>query len=277
MTVLPSLPTIDLLQMSIDALPDPIFAKDLEHRWIACNRAFCGLLGHSREALLGRDDLAFLPPEQARVFWEADDRVVASNAPATNEEQLTDANGTTRTVWTRKFPLRGEDGTVIGLVGIITDVTELQRRQIEVAQLLAQLDEKAAIIETQTALLEEVAVPVIEVWDHILLLPLVGAIDSRRAAAVMDNVLSAISRSRAQVVIVDITGVPVVDTSTAGNLIRTMQAAQLLGCESLLVGISPEIAQTLVQLGIDFSHITTHASLQSGLKYALKRLNYTLK
>ena len=115
--------------------------------------------------------------------------------------------------------------------------------------------------------------PVIQVWENILLLPLIGALDSRRAGQVMERLLEAITRTNAQVVILDITGVAVVDTSVASYLVRSIQAAQLLGCQSLLVGIRPEIAQTLVGLGIDFSHITTRATLQSGLEYAqrLKR------
>jgi rsbT co-antagonist protein RsbR len=87
--------------------------------------------------------------------------------------------------------------------------------------------------------------------------------------------LESIASAGAQIVIVDITGVPVVDTSVASYLVRAVQAAQLLGCQSILVGISPEIAQTLVGLGVDFSRIMTRATLRSGLEYALKHQNGT--
>src|SRR5262249_22474363 len=110
-----------------------------------------------------------------------------------------------------------------------------------------------------------------------LLLPLIGVIDSRRAAQVMENLLESIAQARAQIVIIDITGVPMVDTSVASHLVRAVQAAELLGCQSILVGISPEIAQTLVGLGVDFSHITTRATLQNGLEDALKRLDYSVE
>jgi rsbT co-antagonist protein RsbR len=117
---------------------------------------------------------------------------------------------------------------------------------------------------------------VIQVWDDILLLPLTGVIDSRRATQVMESLLQSIARASARFVILDITGVPMVDTSVASYLVRAVQAAQLLGCQSILAGISPEIAQTLVGLGVDFSHILTKATLQNGLEYALKQLNYAV-
>jgi rsbT co-antagonist protein RsbR len=109
------------------------------------------------------------------------------------------------------------------------------------------------------------------VWEGILLLPLVGVINEQRAARILENTLETIGQAAAEVLIMDITGVPVVDTRIASYLIQSIQAAQLLGCESVLVGISPQIAQTLVALGIDFSHITTRATLQQGLAAALER------
>ena len=163
---------------------------------------------------------------------------------------------------------------MIGNCGIITDITDIRRRQEQVAALEAEITSQLEIIQAQNAMLDELSVPVIQVWQDILLLPLVGAIESRRAAQVMENLLESVGRIGAQIVIIDITGVAVVDTSVASYLIRAVQATQLLGCQSILVGISPEIAQTLVGLGVDFSRIITRATLQNGLEYALKRLNY---
>lgn len=274
MPTLPAAPSFNVLQASIDALPDPIFVKDLDHRWIAGNEAFYALMGKPADALLGQDDRAYFPADQVEVFWRIDDEVTTTGQAGTSEELFTRSDGEVRTIWTRKFPLRNEFGRIIGLIGVITDITDLKRRQVEVGRLEAELAEKAQIIRAQTTLLDEIAVPVIQVWDNVLLLPLVGGIDSRRAARVMDSVLQSINQLKARMVLIDVTGVPIVDTGIAGNLIRTMQAAQLLGCECIIVGISPQIAHTLVTLGIDFGHITTHASLQSGLQYALKRLNY---
>jgi rsbT co-antagonist protein RsbR len=281
--------SFELLQSVIDTIPDPIFVKDLQHRWIACNQAFCALLGHPYEAIIGHSDPDLWPAEQAEVFWQGDDEVFASGQAHQSEEQATGADGVERTIWTRKFPMRDAQGNISGLSGMIIDITEIRRRREEVARLEAKLAEKQneitskegeiaekmAIIAAQNTLLDQLSVPVIQVWENILLLPLIGGIDSRRAAQVMENLLDMVARTSAQAVILDITGVPVVDTSVASYLVRAIQATQLLGCQSLLVGISPEIAQTLVGLGVDFSHITTRATLQNGLEYALQHKRRT--
>jgi rsbT co-antagonist protein RsbR len=269
--------SFELLQAIIDTFPDPIFVKDLQHRWIACNQAFCTLIGQPYQALIGRSDPDFWPPDQARLFWQLDDEVFASGEFRGNEEPVTVPDGSIHTIWTRKYPMRDEQGRVAGLCGIITDITDIKRRREEIEHLEADIKQKKAIIEAQTTLLDQLSVPVIQVWENILLLPLIGVIDSRRAAQVLESMLISIASAGAQIVIVDITGVPVVDTSVASYLVRAVQAAQLLGCQTLLVGISPEIAQTLVGLGVDFSKITTRSTLRSGLEYALKQLNGTSK
>ena len=266
--------SFELLQRVIDTFPDPIFVKDVQHRWIACNGAFCTLMRLPYADIIGHSDPDYIPPEQAEIFWQNDDRVVATGQPIENEELLTQQDGNIRVIWTRKFPLRDEPGEVIGLCAIITDITDFRRRELQVAVLEAEIKSQIEIIQGQNAMLDELSVPVIQVWENILLLPLVGAIESHRAAQVMENLLESVGRTSAQIVIIDITGVPVVDTSVASYLIRAVQATQLLGCQSILVGISPEIAQTLVGLGVDFSRIITRATLQNGLEYGLKRLSY---
>jgi rsbT co-antagonist protein RsbR len=269
--------TFEFLQLLIDTLTDPIFAKDLQHRFIGCNQEICRLLGQPPDKIIGHSDPEFFPPEQCAVFWEVDDYVTSTGEPRENEERFTDADGNVRTIWTRKFPLRDEQGAIFGLCGVITDITTIKERQEHVQRLEAQIREKMLIIETQASLLDQLAVPVIQIWKDILLLPLSGVIDSRRAAQVMESLLEAIAQAHARIVIVDITGVPMVDTSVAGNLLRAVQAAELLGCQSILVGISSEMARILVGLGVDFSHITTRATLQDGLEDALKRLNYVVE
>ncbi len=96
--------SFELLQAVIDIFPDPIFAKDLQHRWIACNQAFCTLIGQSHAALIGRSDPDFWPPDQAKLFWQLDDEVFRSGQFLGSEEPLTAADGSMRTIWTRKSP-----------------------------------------------------------------------------------------------------------------------------------------------------------------------------
>lgn len=124
-------------------------------------------------------------------------------------------------------------------------------------------------ITAQKMALEELSTPIIPIFKGILVLPIVGSIDSNRAGQIMEALLNQIGETSADIVILDITGVPVIDTSVANYLLHAARAARLLGSNVVLVGIGPEIAQTIVQLGIDLTGITTRANLQSGIEYAL--------
>jgi anti-anti-sigma regulatory factor len=124
------------------------------------------------------------------------------------------------------------------------------------------------IIMAQQMLIQELSAPILPLADGIIALPLVGAIDSLRANRITELLLDTISRDRTQSVIIDISGVPVVDTSVANHLLRTTAAARLLGTSVILVGISPELAQTMVQLGIDLSGILTFSTMRAGLAFA---------
>lgn len=121
-------------------------------------------------------------------------------------------------------------------------------------------------------IVRELSTPLVPVTEGILVLPLVGTIDSQRAQQIMDVLLSGITDRRAKVVILDITGVPVVDTSVANYLLQATQAVRLLGSECILVGITPEVAQTVVGLGVDLHGLVTRSDLQGGIEYALKLL-----
>jgi ribose transport system substrate-binding protein len=132
----------------------------------------------------------------------------------------------------------------------------------------AQVRLQHEIIAAQRSMIQELSTPIIPINDRILVLPLIGRIDSARARQVMEAMLGAISQRQAAVLIIDITGVAVVDTGVAHYLLQAARAAQLLGAQVMLVGISPEVAQTVVQLGVDFSSLPTYSSLQVGLQHA---------
>ena len=261
-----------LLQRVLDTIPDPIFVKDREHRWIAFNDGFLRLVGHPREALLGRSDPDFWLPEQAEVFWRMDDVVFDSGKPLENEEQLTAGDGVERTIWTRKYPLRGDAGEVVGLCGVITDVTDLQARVKRVERIEAENREQRAVIVAQADLMAAMLLPVVEVWQGVLLIPLVGELSRERVAQVQDSVLRAVVRTGARFVLLDLTGTPVVDSNVAAALMRTADAAALLGCKSIMCGMGPEIARTVVALQIDFGRIIPCGTLRDGLALAMKRL-----
>jgi rsbT co-antagonist protein RsbR len=122
------------------------------------------------------------------------------------------------------------------------------------------------------ALFEEAQTPVIQVWDGILALPIIGGIDTARAQAMNEALLEEVVRTGSEIVILDITGVPVVDTAVSKHLLETVAAARLLGAEVLIVGLSTRTALTLVQLGLDLSGVTTRTTMAKGLQLAFARL-----
>ena len=124
--------------------------------------------------------------------------------------------------------------------------------------------------------LRELSVPVVPVWHGVLVVPLIGVLDSARARDMTQTLLDTIVKERARVAILDVTGVPTVDTQVADYLIRAVKAARLLGTRGILVGIRPAIAQTLVRLGVDLADVHTEADLQSGLRYAFRLLGYRI-
>lgn len=138
-------------------------------------------------------------------------------------------------------------------------------------QAMAELTIQAEQLDAQRRTIRELSTPILPVHDGVIVLPLVGAIDSHRANQIMENLLQAITGYQADIVIVDITGVPIVDTGVVHHILQTARAARLVGARVVLVGISPEIAQTIVQLGVDLSDIPTLANLQESIEYALNR------
>ena len=131
-------------------------------------------------------------------------------------------------------------------------------------------------ISAQARSLTEMSTPVTELWDRVLMLPLVGIIDSHRANEVMSAVLQRIAATRARAFIMDIGGVSVVDTAVANHLISIAKASRLMGCTSLLSGVSPEIAATVVALGIDIGDLQTNATLQDALRQAFGVIGVTV-
>jgi rsbT co-antagonist protein RsbR len=127
------------------------------------------------------------------------------------------------------------------------------------------------------SVIRQMSTPVVEVWDEIVAMPLIGVLDSGRAQQMMEQLLERIAKTGARFVILDITGVPTIDTAVAEHLIKTTKASRLVGAEAVLVGISPRVAQTLVRLGVSLGDITTFPDLRSGLEHAFKSLGYQVE
>lgn len=141
-------------------------------------------------------------------------------------------------------------------IGIVQDITEKKAAQEKIIE--------------QTNMLIDLSTPVLKVWDDVVLLPLIGSIDGDRATQIIENLLEAIVYNRAKVAVIDVTGVSVIDTYVAQHLMKTIAAAEMLGARVLITGISPEVAQTLVKLGIDFSTIHACGPLREGIARAME-------
>jgi rsbT co-antagonist protein RsbR len=146
-----------------------------------------------------------------------------------------------------------------------------QARAVHLEQTLTELRQSVNERDQLSQAVRELSSPVIPVLDGVLVMPLIGVIDSARATLLMTTLLSAIEQHHAMIVLMDVTGVPLVDSQVARVLLQAADAARLLGAEPILVGLRPELAQTIVGLGLDLSGLKTQADLQSGIRYAAQR------
>jgi rsbT co-antagonist protein RsbR len=163
------------------------------------------------------------------------------------------------------MPVQGKGGQVSSVIGFSLDVSPAKHAEQEIR---AKLD----LIGKQQQVIRDLSTPIIEVWEGVLTLPMVGVVDSMRTSEVMQSLLSRIVETGARYAILDLTGVEVVDTRVAGHLISLVSAIRLLGAEGIITGIKPNVAQTIVALGLDLSSMTTHANLRAGLKFCIQRM-----
>jgi rsbT co-antagonist protein RsbR len=136
------------------------------------------------------------------------------------------------------------------------------------------VQERERIIRQQQEAIRELSTPVLQVRDRLLILPIIGVLDSQRARQVTEQLLRGIRTNRAKVAVIDITGVPTIDSTVANNLIQTVEASRLMGASVIITGLSPDIAQTLVTIGVDLSKVNAVGDLQGGIEEAERLLGY---
>lgn len=241
-------------QQVINQFPAVIYLRDVHGYFTMVNKNYARIVNCEPEDLVGKQGYDLFPEEISAVFRENDRRVLETGEVLDFPKQAPHDDGM-RSYRSIKFPIRDEQGTIIGIGGISIDITDQQQ-----------------IIETQREKLRELSTPLIPLTDQVVIMPLIGTIDSQRAQQIMEALLMGVAQYQSELVIIDITGVQVVDTQVAQAIVSAAQAVRLLGAKVMLTGIQPQIAQTLVHLGIDLSGIDTRSSLQAGIAAALRNL-----
>ena len=161
-----------------------------------------------------------------------------------------------------------------GLLNLVLDAYEPAANRIANTVAVSFVQERERIIRQQQEAIRELSTPVLQVRERLLILPIIGVIDPQRARQVTEQLLRGIRANRAKVVVIDITGVPSVDSTVANHLVQTVDASRLMGATVILTGLSSEIAQTLVTIGMDLSKMKTVGDLQGGIEEAERLLGY---
>jgi len=156
----------------------------------------------------------------------------------------------------------------------ILDAYEPAANRIAITVAVGFVQERERIIREQQEAIRELSTPVLQVRERLLILPIIGVIDPQRARQLTEQLLRGIRTNRAKVVVLDITGVPYIDSPVANHLVQTVEAARLLGATVIVTGLSPEIAQTLVNIGVDLGKMNTVGDLQGGIEEAERLLGY---
>jgi methyl-accepting chemotaxis protein len=232
---------------------------DLQGHVLTANDKFLSVMGYPLDEIVGKHhsifvDAGYAGSAEYTEFWDA----LRRGDPQIVKGKRLNRRG--EVVWLQASytPFFDRDGQPYKVVKFATDITDLVHAEEELK-------------EHQQAMME-MSTPVAEIWDDMLLLPIVGFVDSTRADEIMRATLQGIAKTRARVFILDISGVAVVDTAVANHLIKVATATRLMGCQCLISGLSPAISQTIVDLGIDTGDITTTATLRDALAFGFKAL-----
>lgn len=247
---------------------------------LSANPLFLELMGYSLDEIKGKHHRIFLTSKEAssaeyKNFWTS----LAAGNVANGQFERVSQDG--KTVWLEASynPVLDSKGQVTQVVKVAADITKkviadqqlaITARDLELA--MAARKEADVIRQKLDLALQEASTPIMPIWEEILLLPLVGIVDSTRSNDVMRKSLEMIAESRAKMFILDISGVPTVDTAVANQLLKITKATRFMGCETIISGLSPEIAKTITELGIDVSEIQTTANLRDAFRMSLKQV-----
>lgn len=253
---------LTIFRALVEHAPDGIAVRDMEGNFVYCNPTFYSMVGYdsTTHPINMRDLLVLESPSQIDEMMDSLVQKGIWKGILTYRR----ADATTFAGNISSFAIRGPDGQTRNIGGIVRDITEEKRAAAERAHL------QETIIQMQEATLRELSSPLMPIADAVVVMPLIGTINSRRANQVMETLLEGIVAHQAELAILDITGVPAVDAQVAQVLVQMAKATRLLGAQVILTGIQPPMALLLLDLEVNLKEIVTLSSLQKGIAYALK-------
>lgn len=242
----------------LNQIPSPVMAFDKDMRIIYVNRQAAALAGRTKEEILGEYCYNIYHTTVCQTDGCGIRHVLKTGEEVSNRTEI-EINGEVRNMEFFATPLTNNAGEVIGGLEFVIDIT----KRVQYEQNMIE----------QSKTIQKLSTPTIKLWEGILVMPIIGVIDSIRAQNMMETMLEKIAETYARVIILDISGVAAVDTAVAQHLIKIAKATKLMGCECILSGISPPVAQTIVQLGIDMESIHTKSTLSDALSEAFTMVN----
>lgn len=235
--------------------PVGVAMLDRDMRYILASDAWLASLRVQIRDVVGRSHYEIFPEVPAD-WKEIHRRCLAGATAERDEDPFERADGTIDWVRWKIFPWHKSDGEIGGIMIVSETITERKRLQDEVA--------------AQAAALRELSTPIVPISAQVLVMPLVGTLSPERSQQIIEQLLGRIVEAQARTAIIDVTGVPLVDSFAANSLIQIAQAVRLLGAEVVLTGIRPEVAQALVSQDVDIGTIVTRRDLQSGVAWAMR-------
>ena len=229
-----------------------IIEFDLDGTVVSANENFLSLFGYGLDEVVGKHHRIFCEPGYAE-------------SPAYAEFWKTLGRGEYES---DEFKRLAKDGTELWLQASYNPIFDADGRPLKVVKFASDITDE---VQKRSLAMMEMSTPVTKIWDGVLFAPIVGIVDSKRAVDIMNRALSSIADTRARTLMLDIGGVAVVDTAVANHLIKIAKAAVLMGCKTIISGISPAIAQTIAELGIDLGSIQTTSTIESALRESITR------
>ncbi|MBU1041391.1 MAG: PAS domain-containing protein [Proteobacteria bacterium] len=252
----------DLSVRVLNQIPTPVMAVDKDFKIVFMNEAGCSLLGLPLGEITQYKCSELMNSLHCGTPECRMNQAMQSGARATARNEV-NIDGRAVPIEYTAAPLKDEAGNIIGGVEYVIDITSRVR------------DEQK--LREQSRTIMEISTPAISLWEGIVVLPVVGVVDSMRAQQMMNTMLAKIKETSSKIIILDIQGVAAVDTAVANHLIKITKATKLMGCRCLISGISPAVAETLVQLGIDLGDVATNATLKDSLGDAFELLHYEVR